>query len=285
MRTITAAVLLSLVGFVSHAQEKTIPVGEQLVYKTVDGQALHLWVARPTGTPTRTAIVFFHGGGWTGGDVTQFNPQTKQLAQRGMLVVNVQYRLVAKAPSTESVQVCLEDAKSAMRWVRSHAKDLGIDPDKIIGSGGSAGGYLAAATALVPGWDDPQDNLAVSPKPNALVLFFPVVNVGPEGYNQHRFGDDPRKYSPEAYLSKNSPPTIIEGGGDDKLVRPEILKDYKAKCDTAGAQCILDFYPGQPHGFANKEPYNSLTLNAVMHFLESIGYLPKDTPDVVVPTE
>jgi acetyl esterase/lipase len=147
MRTITAAVLLSLVGFVSHAQEKTIPVGEQLVYKTVDGQALHLWVARPTGTPTRTAIVFFHGGGWTGGDVTQFNPQTKQLAQRGMLVVNVQYRLVAKAPSTESVQVCLEDAKSAMRWVRSHAKDLGIDPDKIIGrrisgSGDRAGSRL-----------------------------------------------------------------------------------------------------------------------------------------------
>jgi acetyl esterase/lipase len=277
--------LFCLSGLTARAQEESVPPGEQQTYKTVDGLALHLWVAKPSGTSTRTAIVFFHGGGWTGGTVTQFNRQTKELTQRGMLVVNVQYRLVAKAPSLESPKVCLEDAKSAMRWVRSHAKKLNIDPDRIVGSGGSAGGYLAAATALVPGWDDPQDNLSVSAKPDALVLFFPVVNVGPEAYNQKRFGDDPRKYSPEAYLSKNAPPTIIEGGGDDKLVSPLILKDYKAKCDAAGAQCILDFYPGQPHGFANAEPYTSITLNAVMHFLESLGYLPKDTPDVVVPPQ
>jgi dienelactone hydrolase len=64
-----------------------------------------------------------------------------------------------------------------------------------------------------------------------------------------------------------------------------MLKDYKAKCDAAGARCILDFYPGQPHGFANKEPYRSMTLNAVMHFLISIGYLPKDTQDVAVPSQ
>jgi acetyl esterase len=283
MKTIAAALLLSLGGLIARAQEKLVPVGEEKVYKTVDGLALHLWVAEPSGERTHSAIVFFHGGGWTGGNVTQFNAQTKELAQRGMLVVNVQYRLIAKPPSTESPEICLEDAKSALRWVRGHAKQLKIDPDRIVASGGSAGGYLAAATALVPGWEDLQDNLAVSAKPNALVLFFPVVNVGPEGYNQNRFGDDPRKYSPEAYLSKNSPPTIIEGGGDDNLAKPEILKDYKAKCDATGAQCILDFYPGQPHGFANKEPYMSITLNAVMHFLKSIGYLPKDTPDVAVP--
>jgi acetyl esterase/lipase len=285
MKTLAATLLLCVASFTIRAQQRVEPVGDPQVYKTVDGRPLALWVSKPSGKPTHTAIVFFHGGGWTGGAVTQFNPQTKELAQRGMVVVNVQYRLIAKAPSFESPEICLEDAKSAMRWVRSHAKELQIDPDRIVASGGSAGGYLAAATALVPGWDDPLDDLAVSPKPNALVLFFPVVNVGPEGYNQNRFGDNPRKYSPEAYLSKNSPPTIIEGGADDKLVQPEILKDYKAKCDAAGARCILDFYPGQGHGFANKEPYTSITLNAVMHFLESIGYLPKDTLDVAVPAQ
>ncbi|SEG57310.1 Acetyl esterase/lipase [Bryocella elongata] len=285
MKTIAAALLLGISGLAMHAQDKAVPPGEDRVYKTVDGQELHLWVAKPSGKPTHTAVVFFHGGGWTGGTVTQFDAQTKELAERGMLVVNVQYRLVAKAPSTESPQVCLEDAKSAMRWVRSRAKEFQIDPHRIAAGGGSAGGYLAAATALVPGWDDPKDDLAVSPKPNALVLFFPVVNVGPSYYDQHRFGDDPRKYSPEAYVSRNTPPTIIEGGGADKLVPPDELKDFKAKCDAAGAKCVLDFYPGQPHGFANKEPYRSLTLNAVMHFLESIGYLRKDTPDVVVPTQ
>lgn len=285
MKTVAATLLICLTGLTTRAQERVEPVGDQQVYKTVDGQALHLWVAKPSGSPTHTAIVLFHGGGWTGGTVTQFNAQTKELAQRGMVVVNVQYRLIAKAPSNESPEICLEDAKSAMRWVRSRAKDLQIDPDRIVAGGGSAGGYLAAATALVPGWDDPHDNLQVSSKPNALVLFFPVINVGPEGYNQNRFGDNPRKYSPEAYLSKNSPPTIIEGGADDKLVQPQLLKDYKAKCDAAGARCILDFYPGQGHGFANKEPYTSITLNAVIHFLKSIGYLPKDTLDVTVPAQ
>lgn len=285
MKTVATALLFSFATLTARAQEKAVPVGDDRIYKTVAGQDLHLWVAKPSTNPTHTAIVFFHGGGWTGGAVTQFNAQTKDLAQRGMVVVNVQYRLIAKAPSTESPEICLEDAKSAMRWVRSRAKELQIDPDRIVASGGSAGGYLAAATALVPGWDDPTDNLAVSPVPNALVLFFPVINVGPEGYNQKRFGDNPRKYSPEAYISKNSPPTIIEGGAADKLVAPELLKDYKAKCDAAGARCVLDFYAGQPHGFANKEPYTSITLNAVMHFLESLGYLPKDTPDVVVPAQ
>jgi acetyl esterase/lipase len=243
MKTVAAALLFSLAGLASNAQEMLDPIGDQHVYKTVDGQPLHLWVAQASGRPAHSAIVFFHGGGWTGGSVTQFNQQTKELVQRGMLVVNVQYRLIAKAPSTQSPEICLEDAKSALRWVRSRAKELQIDPDRIVASGGSAGGYLAAATALVPGWDDPHDNLVVSPRPNALVLFFPVVNVGPEGYGWKRFGDDPRKYSPEAYLRKHSPPTIIEGGGDDKLVPPEILKDYKAKCDAAGARCTSIFIP------------------------------------------
>ena len=281
---IFAFLALSVATVTVSAQEKVEPVGEPQVYKTVDGQDLHLWVSKPSGKPTHTAIVFFHGGGWTAGSVTQFNPQTKQLAQRGMLVVNVQYRLIPKPPSTQPPQICLEDAKSAIRWVRSRAKEFDIDPNKIVGSGGSAGGYLAAATALVPEWEDPHDDKTVSAKPNALVLFFPVIDVGENEANyEKRFAMNFHKYMPVTYLSKNAPPTIIEGGGADKLVKPEWLKDYKAKCDAVGATCVLDFYEGQPHGFANKEPYNSLTLNKVMHFLESIGYLPKDTPDVVVP--
>ena len=274
---------LAALAAAATAQNKVEPVGTPEVYKTVDGKSLHAWVSMPTGKPTHTAIVFFHGGGWTGGSPTQFYPQAKHLSERGMLVVNVEYRLIAKPPSMESPQKCLEDAKSAIRWVRSHAKEFDIDPNRIVASGGSAGGYLAAATALVPGWNDPSDNLKVSAIPNVLVLYFPVVNTGPEGYDQKRFGQDLHEYSPEAYVSKNMPPTIIEAGAEDKLVPPAVLKDFKSKCDAAGAHCTLNFYPGQGHGFANNEPYNSLTTNEVMHFLESLGYLPKDTPDVAVP--
>jgi acetyl esterase len=230
-------------------------VGEPQVYKTVGGKPLHVWISQPSDRAAQhPAIVFFHGGGWTAGTVTQFNVQTKELAARGMVVVDVEYRLIAKAPSTESPEICLEDAKSAMRWVRSHAKELRVDPDKIVASGGSAGGYLAAAVALVPGWNDPADNLDVSPKP--------------------------LKYSPVEFLSRGTPPTIIEGGGADKLVKPEELQNFKAKCDAVGATCVLNMYPGQGHGFANKQPYTTLTLNDVLHFLIGLGYLPRNTPDV-----
>ena len=85
--------------------------------------------------------------------------------------------------------MCCADAKSALRYVRAHATELGIDPQRIAAAGGSAGGHLAAFTALVDGLDDPQDDLAVSCKPNALVLFNPVFNNGPDQWGHGRVGD------------------------------------------------------------------------------------------------
>jgi acetyl esterase len=160
---------------------------------------------------------------------------------------------------------------------------LRVDPDKVIASGGSAGGYLAAAVAMLQGWNDPQDDLKISPKPQVLALFFPVLDVTMNAWEKQRFPSELDQYNPMALVSASAPPTIIEAGGADKLVRPEEIKHYQERCDAAGAKCVVDFYEGQPHGFANSEPYNSMTLNAVMHFLETLGYLPKDTPDVVVP--
>ena len=260
------------------------PVGKPMVYKAAEGKPLNAYVLEPSDSaPSHPAIVFFHGGGWTSGSVTQFNKQMTALAARGMVAVDVEYRLIPKANSTQSPEECLEDAKSAMRWVREHAVELRVDPDRIVASGGSAGGYLAAALSLVNGWDDPQDDLKISPKPEALVLFFPVLDVTRNAWEKQRFPADSDAYNPIALLSPAAPPTIIEAGAADKLVRPDEVKEYKQRCDAAGATCIVDFYDGQPHGFANKEPYTSITLNAVMHFLEGLGYLPKVTADLPVP--
>jgi len=250
------------------------PVGSALVYKTVDGRALHIYVSSPPASFTgpRPAIVFFHGGGWTSGSVVQFNTQSLALAARGMVAIDVEYRLIPKPPAMDSPRICVEDAKSAIRWVREHAEQLHVDPDKIVGSGGSAGGYLAGAAALVPEWNDPSDDLSVSAKPNALVLFFPAIAVDPSSPEERRFGGD-MKLAPQTYLSAAAPPTIIFAGAADRLVRPEALRQYKAIADKAGSRCELIFYDKQGHGFANKEPYLSITLQAAEHFLESIGYL------------
>ena len=279
----TSALLALVSACLTGAAQQAGPVGTPMVYKSVDGRSLHAYVSEPPSDgKDHPAIVFFHGGGWTGGAVSQFNHQSTELAARGMVAIGIEYRLIAKAPSHESPQICVEDAKSAMRWVRSHAKELHVDPARVVASGGSAGGYLAAATALVPGWDDPADDLSVSPKPSAMVLFFPVLAAGP-GEGAARFGADVEKYSPETYISAGMPPMIIEAGEADKLVKPETLRTFKSLCDKAGGHCQLDFYAGQPHGFANKEPYNSITLNVAIKFLKSLGYLSPSTPEVKVP--
>lgn len=160
--------------------QHTEPSGKKIEYKKVGDKSLSLYVLEPptTATALRPAIVFFHGGGWTGGNVGQFNAQANYLAAQGMVAVQVQYRLVAPH-SSDTPQICGEDAKSAMRWVRAHAKEFHIDPNRIAAAGGSAGGYLAAFTATVPGWNDPADDLSISPKPNALALFFPAIDISP----------------------------------------------------------------------------------------------------------
>ena len=257
------------------------PVGRPVVYKTVDGRDLHLYITSPAQDDSGTlhpAIVFFHGGGWTSGSPAQFNRQSVALAERGMVAFNVEYRLIAKPPAMDSPRICVEDAKSAIRWVREHARELHVDPARIVGAGGSAGGYLAGAAALVPEWDDPHDDTSVSPKPNALVLFFPAIAADPTSPEQRRFGND-MKYAPESYLNASAPPTIIFAGAADQLVKPDALRRYKASADKAGARCELIFYPDQRHGFANNEPYMTITLTAAEHFLESLGYL-KPVPAV-----
>lgn len=265
---------------ISRAQDGH-PVGKEVQYKIADGKPLHLYISLPAENlkGPHAAIVFFHGGGGTAGSAAQFNGQATALAALGMVAVEVEYRLLAPPPSMENPRICVEDAKSAMRWVRSHAQELQIDPDRIVAGGGSAGGYLAAATALVPEWDDPKDDLKVSPKPNALVLFFPALDISPEqGHGASRFGPDWARYAPETYLSAKTPPTIIFEGLEDKMVTPAALKHYKELADKAGSRCELNFYPGQHHGFANKEPYRTETLKQAIVFLESLGYLPADGP-------
>jgi acetyl esterase/lipase len=113
-------------------------------YGKIDSTELKLWIFGET-EPNfkKPAIVFFFGGGWSSGSPAQFEKQSQHFAKRGMIAIAVDYRV----KSRHGVQVveCVKDAKDAIAWVRKNATRLGIDPDKIAASGGSAGGHLAAA--------------------------------------------------------------------------------------------------------------------------------------------
>ena len=135
--------------FLSYAAWADDPVLQ--TYKDVGGHKLNLHIFRsPAHSPTKEpkpAVVFFFGGGWVGGTPTQFYPQCQHLAKRGMVAISAEYRVKSRHHATPFD--CVEDGKSALRWVRTHAEKLGIDPDRIAAGGGSAGGHVAAAVTTV----------------------------------------------------------------------------------------------------------------------------------------
>src|SRR5262249_28109002 len=135
---------------------------------------MHIWYPPDwQQSDRRPAIVFFFSGGWDTGSYTQFIAHAKYFSSRGMGSCFADYR-IRLAHKTMPDQ-CVVDAKAAVRWLRLKAKDLGIDPEKIVAAGGSSGGHLAAATALVPGFDAKEDDQTISPIPNALVMFNPAL--------------------------------------------------------------------------------------------------------------
>ena len=226
------------------------------------------------------AILFFHGGGWRGGGVSHFYNQSIYFASRGLVAVNVVYR-VEKQHGTSPIE-CVKDGKSAIRWVRSHAIDYGIDSDQIIASGGSAGGHVAAALAALDSFNEAGEDLNVSCEPQVLVLFNPVVDNSKEGFGFSRVKEYWEEFSPAHNIKKGAPPTLIMLGTKDTAFKPQLAKIYKQKMEELGNRCDLILYPDQKHAFFNFD------INAAMHyqtmrdadiFLESLGYL-KGKPSV-----
>ena len=258
------------------AKATMMPVGTAQVYKKVGEQELRLWILKPQdwkATDRRAAIVFFHGGGWVSGTPSQFNAQSQHFAERGLVCIQVQYRLL-KAKDGEPPLVCIQDAKSAMRWVRSHAAELGIDTQRIAAGGGSAGGHLAACTALIEGLDDAQDDLTISPKPQALMLFNPVFDNGPGEYGYERVKERYKEFSPAHNIAPGAPPTIVFLGTRDQLIPVATVERFQRAMTAAGARCEAKFFEGKSHGFFNSPPDRTETLQAADEFLVSLGWLP-----------
>ncbi|MBU1821444.1 MAG: alpha/beta hydrolase [Bacteroidetes bacterium] len=220
-------------------------------------------------------IVFFFGGGWNGGSIAQFESHARYFASRGLICARADYRVKNRHHTTPFKSV--EDAKSAMRYLRKNAEVLGIDPGRIIASGGSAGGHLAAATATIPGLDGPGDDLSISTVPQALILFNPVIDNGPKGYGYERIGERYPEFSPMHNLNTIAPPTIFFLGTMDKLIPVSTAKEYQKKMESRGQRCDLHLYEGQPHGFFNyKEEDMAHFKDTVLKadaFLQSLGYL------------
>lgn len=260
------------------AEEKPAP-DKIIPYKKVGNAVLTLHIFNPPEhkvTDKAPAIVFFFGGGWIEGLPSHFYCQSKYLASRGMVSICADYRTFNRFHTAPDK--CVEDGKSAMRWVRSHAAELGIDPNRLAAGGGSAGGHIAAATALITGFNAENEDISISCRPNALVLFNPVIDNGPKGYGYDRVKTYWKTFSPLNNISKNNPPppTLFQVGTKDNAVPVQTAELYKQLSEEAGSRCDLILYKDQPHGFFNQTKYYETLLQAD-NFLTSLGYL-KGTP-------
>ena len=278
---VVLAVLLS--GTVIIAQETT--KSRAVTYKTVGDKELQIHLHFPPNwkpRDRRPAIIFFFGGGWTGGTPGQFEFQADYLAGRGMVAARADYRVKSRDGVTPDK--CVEDARSAVRWMRKNSRRLGIDPEKLIASGGSAGGHLAACMMIADSVEAEGDDLSISTIPQAMVLFNPVLSFEHEQMVT-RLGDNKhlaRKISPTAHLDKKSPPALILFGTNDRL---KAFGDaYWEKAEKVQVRAEKFLAEGQPHGFFNRSPWRERTLIAADKFLASLGYL-RGEPTVEVPQD
>jgi acetyl esterase len=263
------------------------------VYRKIGDVELKAWIfeSLQKNLEPRPAIVFFFGGGWRGGTPGQFLPHCHYLSKRGMVAISVDYRV--KSRNDSSPQDAVEDAKAAIRWVRENAKRLGVDPDRIVASGGSAGGHLAAATGLVPGFESGDSK--VSSQPNAMVLFNPAVILaktdGEQLLSEEKLKDigerclgRPEEISPYHHMRAGLPPSIIFHGTNDDAVPFPTVVAFRDQMTKLGNRCELKAFEGQPHGFFNAgrgkgkpreeaNRYFHKTTKLMDEFLVSLGYL------------
>ena len=282
-RLISVAIVI-LFNSVAFAAAVT-PDVKTMTYKTIGDRDLKIHIHTPPGwqaSDRRPAIVFFFGGGWRSGTVAQFQVQADYLAGRGMVAARADYRVKSRDDVTPDK--CVEDARSAVRWMRQNAKKLGIDPEKLIASGGSAGGHLAACTMIPKSVEANGDDLSISTIPQAMVLFNPVLSFDHEQMIGRIGGDKQlaQKISPTLHLDKNAPPALILFGTEDRL---KVFGDaYWKKAETLGVRADKYLAEGQGHGFFNRSPWTERTLLAVDEFLASLGFL-RGKPTIQIPEE
>jgi acetyl esterase/lipase len=257
-------------------------------YKRVDGKELKAYVFEPPhseyGKP-RAAMLVFHGGAWDHGSAQWTFGQARYFTSLGMVGISVDYRL-ANGDSATPFDTA-EDARAAVRWARSQAELLNSDPKRIGAYGESAGGLLAAATAITeesPAMDE------LSAIPNVLVLVSPALNVEKSARFLALAGkrQDIASIELGEHVRRGLPPTIILTGALDAAIPPASLAEFCEKMRQAKNRCELEIYPGVGHMLEPPENTGRSQEDAAKtrydvylkadQFLASMGYIPVSKP-------
>jgi len=220
------------------------------VYKRADGidLELHIMESDSADMEVRPALVWFHGGSWSEGVWYWGMGLTGALASAGMKVYQVEYRIHDRHLSTPVES--LEDAKSAIRFVRANASRLGIDPDRIVAAGFSAGGTLAVSTALLGGFEEPGEDTEFSSRPNAAVAVSGCLDpTADPWFRQIVRPAAPEDLSPVHQVRGGAPPILLIHGTGDEMCGYESATEFAQLMIDAGNVCEVAPFEGRPHFF------------------------------------
>ncbi len=258
--------------------------GRQVVYKSIGGidLSVYMWAPDASRTPAgpMSVAAFFFSSGWDNGQVSQFAPHCVYFASRGMVTLAFEYRVAAKHRT--GPHETMADVRSALRWIRMNAVDMGINPGKIAVIGGSAGAHAACAACMLDGtYDEPGEDTSILPAPNALVLFNPILDTSKKGFGMDRFRSPAEAKTANLIraIAPGLPPTLIMHGTADRVVPFDGSYEFARKSSRKKNYCKLIEFEGQGHGFFNFnlsfEMYEN-TLMAIDQFLVELGFIDPD---------
>lgn len=247
------------------------------LYRSVDGIDLHYTGFLPS-TDGPPVLLLWHGGGWQVGSREQFIAHGEALSSVGLAVVTFDYRIKSRHEATPAAS--LEDARAAIAWLLDNAGDLGIDPERIVAGGASAGGHLALGAFVLPDNSVLTDRL---PMPRAFVLLNPVSDTTENGYGfeyLQESGLDPAAFDLNRNVAGKVAPTLILHGAEDTLVPVQNSFDLTRILEEQGTDVDFHCFAGLPHGFFNYRFHGSSryyyeSLERIVDFLVVRDVLPE----------
>jgi len=238
-----------------------------LTYKEIHGRklTLHIFVPEVETSAPRPCILLIHSGGWVQNSPEKYYFLARPLSEMGFVVACLEYRLYdEKARPPVSVIDAVADTQDAQRYLHANAKELNIDPHRIVACGGSAGAHLAAGLALFDNLVPERPIIA----PEALVLLNPVIDTSAEGFGQDKLKENWEAYSPLHRLRPGIPPTLIFHGTGDRTTPYAGAAAFARKATANGDTCVLITHEGGDHGYYREEPIFTETLEAIQSFLQ-----------------
>ncbi len=261
-------ILLLLFGGLLPSSGSAAGVTEQhdVVYGTTQDAKLLLDAYLPTGEGKHPAVIMIHGGAWAFGDKRFYAGMCQALAQKGFAAFSINYRLMPafRYPAP------LDDSQRAVRWIRAHASEYNVDPQRIGALGDSAGGYLVAMLGARDTRDNSDTALAAfSSRVQCVVDFYGPTDFTPAAtpaslsaqgapivaaFLGKRPTEAPELYrdaSPIVYVDKSTAPFLILHGTGDTLVPPDQSERLYRSLKKAGVEANLIELYQVGHGYLN----------------------------------